>query len=615
MTSRFEVVKTLGAGASGVVVLATDQLLGRQVAIKILRSNELAHETAQKRFIREAKLLATIDHPSIVKILASDITANGYPYHVMEYLEGAPLSDRLKGAPLPFDQFCQIMIQVCAGLDCAHSAGVIHRDLKPSNIFVCKEHEGKSLVKIIDFGMSKAEDDSTEQGNITKTNAVMGSPTYMSPEQCKGKSASAASDIYSLACIMYECVTGAPPHQAETAYEVMYKHINEKTASLTLNSTHAIGQSLGQLIDSCLVKDPAQRPSDLKKISDEIAEISKTEMKNVELFRKKREHKTVLLLLAAILFAGGVLGVSLHYMQQEKNKNSAAANASLEQEIAADQERKLEQIRKRIEIQKERLVRTKNEAERDIYAFRLIDSFKDMYEQIRVKKELTGVPGLAYFRKHPNDQSYIALKKQALAILDEEYPFTERSNSTVKMRQQLFRNKADTLIELDKVDEALDYCDRALKSGSNATLEASEVLSSRAVCYVLLGEYGKALKDVDAVDRIFAGVLSGSKETDDRFRKTALKHGVLLSEDWRGKQLAIAGIALELNPPVSSEDKLSAANLCCSIISAWLERAVPDPHIAARLLDNAEAYSQDLPDDQRQKMQVKIEELREKTKF
>jgi serine/threonine-protein kinase len=612
LPSRFQVVKTLGSGANGVVLLATDQLLGREVAIKILRSEELSNETAQKRFMREARLLATIDHPNIVKILASDITENGYPYHVMEYLDGTPLSERLRGKPLPFDQFCEIMVHVCAGLQCAHNAGVIHRDLKPSNIFVCHEQDGKELVKIIDFGMSKAED-AGEQGNLTRTNAVLGSPTYMSPEQCKGKAVTAASDIYSLGCIMYECVTGAPPFQAETAYEVMYKHINASTQSLTLNSKHAIGQSLGKLIDSCLVKDPAQRPSDLKKISAELAEISKVEIRNQELFLKRKENKTLLLLLVAILAFGVIAGTPLYFYLQQKQKQTDAAIGTVEKDIADEQAHKLQQIRKRIEIQKSRLLRTtgKNEQdERDLYAFKLIDSYKAMYAQLRLQKNMIGTSGLKHYRKHPEDKNYLETKRQALAILDEEYPFTEMSNSKAKMQQQLLRNKANTLIELDKLDEALKCCDEAMRIGGEGSLEASEVLSTRALCHVLRGDYSKALDDVNSVYDLFSTIRS-EKQENAQVKKAAKRHGMMLSSDRRGVELSEAGLAIPLSPPpTTTADKVKAAKICCTIIRAWMERSTPDEKTSDELLEIAQANLKDVPANQQEDLPQEIAELK-----
>lgn len=605
LPSRFEVVKTLGSGASGLVLLANDKLLGREVTIKILRSAELAGEAEHKRFIREAKLLATIDHPNIVKILASDITTNGYPYHVMEYLNGEPLSDKLKGEPLPLDQFCEIMMQVCAGLECAHSAGIIHRDLKPSNIFICKEIDNKIPVKVIDFGMSKAEDASPE-ANVTRTNAVIGSPTYMSPEQCKGKNATIASDIYSLGCIMYECATGAAPFQAETAYEVMYKHINEEAKSLTLNSKHEAAQSLGKLIDSCLEKDPTQRPTDLKAINADLAQIAKIEIKSQDLFQKKREHTAIFVLVAflAVLLTLGAVNL---YMTHTK---SVAEADKLEKEMAAAQDHHLDQIRALIEIQKRRVENSENLEERGKNGFQLMESYKKLYDQIKRYKNWNSVEGLKYFRTHPDDKNYLATKAKALEVLDEAYLYCKKHSPSVKMREQLLRRKADTLIELDRLDEAMSYCDRALKEGGDIrTLEESEVLSTRSLIGVLKRDYDQALEDIDKVGTSFATIAAGKQE-DSRYRKQAARHGVLLSPDRRGEVLANTALAVKLAPPKTVEEKKKAAKICAEVIKAWAERAQPDPSACTRILQIAEDSLADVPSSQQGNVPKEIQQLR-----
>ena len=612
LPSRFAVVRTLGSGANGVVLLATDQLLGRQVTIKVLRSEEMANETAQKRFIREAKMLATIDHPNIVKILASDITENGYPYHVMEYLEGDTLSEHLNGTPLPFFQFCDTMLQVCAGLECAHGAGVIHRDLKPSNIFVCNEQDGKSLVKIIDFGMSKTEDAS--DGNVTRTNAVLGSPTYMSPEQCKGKSTSAASDIYSLGCIMYECVTGEVPFKAETSYEVMYKHINESPPSLSANSKSKIGQSIGELIDSCLQKDPASRPTGLATICEKLSLASKSEVSNLEMFQKKKENNKLILTIIGACLLVGITCAGLMFIQQKQHKESLSAAAVVDEEIAGDQNQKLELTRKRIEKQKSRLLAAKTGDDRDQFAVRLMESYKAMYEIMKSKKEWSKVAGLNFIRQNPGHKEYIAEKERALALLKEAFSYTHLSSSRVKMRQQIMKDKSDTLIELDKARDALNVCDEALNKEcgpfGRRTLEASEVLSSRAVCNVLLGNYDSALADIDEVGVIF-GKVSAGKQQDIRNRKAALQKGLMLSPDWRGKILAEAALGLKVNPPKSIKDKKTAVQICYSIVYAWAARAHPEQLTSEKIIEIGEEILAEIPKDQQGNLPEEIAQLKQ----
>ncbi len=318
LPDRFEIRGPLGQGGMGTVFLATEKMLNRDVAVKILTQHTVTDEESQARFWREAKALAQLDHPNIVKILSSGLTENRAPYHVMELLEGKPLSAELadRGTLSP-GRFYQVIKQVCAALDHAHAHGIIHRDLKPSNVMIDTAPDGSVRVKIIDFGIARITGNEGKGNTITLTNAVLGSPYYMSPEQCKGAELDSRSDIYSLGCMMYECITGAPPFKGDTPFETMYMHMNSVAPSLQDKARTPDEKHLAELIDACLKKDREERPQSSKKIMELLDELFSVAALDSSLFfaevKKKKKFPrnlsiaivslTILSLCAAMIMA------------------------------------------------------------------------------------------------------------------------------------------------------------------------------------------------------------------------------------------------------------------------------------------------------------------------
>ncbi|MBX9722715.1 MAG: serine/threonine protein kinase [Candidatus Obscuribacterales bacterium] len=257
--SRYKVKSMIGQGGMGKIFLAEDIQLMRDVAIKVMLFEGSTQSDLQQRFLREAKSLATLKHPNVVEILSSAITETGEPFHVMEFIEGHSLADELKKTQkLTIARLCEIFIQVLDGLSHIHEHNIIHRDLKPSNIMLCKDIDGNLQAKIIDFGIAKFE---TGEGSetLTGTNALPGSPNYMSPEQCKGGKIDKASDIYSIACIMHECLTGKPPFQGATPVETMYKQMSEAPPTIPIYHKSKATTKLVKTIEACLNKDPKLR--------------------------------------------------------------------------------------------------------------------------------------------------------------------------------------------------------------------------------------------------------------------------------------------------------------------------------------------------------------------
>lgn len=286
---RYELRELIGQGGMGKVFRAYDQVLFRDVAIKILNLNS-SGQGNRERFLREAKALALLNHPNIVRIFGSGVNAQGELFHVMEFLEGDSLSKVLKNGPMTAARFREVFADVISGLEHAHANRIAHRDLKPNNIICSKNDDGARVYKIIDFGVARLEMSADEVvRTLTSTDSILGSPNYISPEQCRGSRGDHLSDIYSLGCIMYECINGAPPFSADGSLEVMYKHMTLSPPVLGRTTRSARSGQLSALIVRCLQKEPASRPQSVSEIARELDEIfSPSSPEKIDLFTGKR---------------------------------------------------------------------------------------------------------------------------------------------------------------------------------------------------------------------------------------------------------------------------------------------------------------------------------------
>lgn len=207
---ELEVLEYLGEGATGTVYRARHKRLDRPVAVKVMHCSLAGSDEIVQRFQREKIFSGWLAHPGIVKTYYAGITGDGLPFLVMDYLGGVSLARLIETERLQGPRFFALFEQIIDALIYLHEYDVVHRDLKPSNIYITRDGDGQEQAVIIDFGLSRLEDTPEDQ-RITKTGAVMGTSYYMSPEQCKGLQVDYRSDIYSLGCIMFETLTGAPP--------------------------------------------------------------------------------------------------------------------------------------------------------------------------------------------------------------------------------------------------------------------------------------------------------------------------------------------------------------------------------------------------------------------
>lgn len=229
ITAKYRIETKIGAGGMGAVYRARRLLIGDDVAIKILHS-EQGDPRAAERFRREAQAAARLKHPNAVTIHDFGVTEGGLQYLVMELVEGESLGRIIKQqGPLTPSATADIIRQVCEALDEAHSHNIIHRDIKPDNIIV-KVHTNGLRVKVLDFGIAKLRDDAA--GNLTQTGSILGTPHYMSPEQCLGEELDSRSDIYSLGVVVYEMLTGVVPFRSPSSGAVIVQHVNQPPPSL-----------------------------------------------------------------------------------------------------------------------------------------------------------------------------------------------------------------------------------------------------------------------------------------------------------------------------------------------------------------------------------------------
>ena len=260
---KYRLDEVLGGGGMGTVYRATHLLIDRTVAIKVLSQRFLGDETAQQRFHREARAAGRMQHPNAVTVTDFGATADGYLYIVMEVLEGRTLRDLLaREGPLDPARAVSIMLQICAAVAAAHEAGLIHRDLKPANIFIAQRPNLPAIVKVLDFGVAKfmvEEQADDDYQTLTQVGAVIGTPRYMSPEQCAGGAKlSPASDVYSLGIILYEMLSGAPPFNAETPLAIALRHVSEPPRPLR-EVAPSVPEKLNQIVERALQKNPPDR--------------------------------------------------------------------------------------------------------------------------------------------------------------------------------------------------------------------------------------------------------------------------------------------------------------------------------------------------------------------
>ena len=332
LDDRYDVVRPLGSGGMGEVYLASDRVLGRDVALKVLRKQYAGDEEFAERFKREAMSAASLSHPNIVQVYDRGKTEEGSSYIAMEYVPGGTLKERiLREGPIEAADAAGIGAQVAEALGAAHDRGMVHRDIKPQNVLLT----ARGTAKVADFGIARAGSSAT----ISRTGSVMGTAGYMSPEQALGKPATPKSDLYSLGVVLYEALTGELPYTADNPIAVSMKHVNEPLRPpVELNPR--IPEGMNALVTKLLAKDPEDRYEDVDELADDLWRVNRglepvsagleamngpgtqrstrasptvtngmhRPMPGPVPYRRRRRLPWLLIALAAILFILGVLG-------------------------------------------------------------------------------------------------------------------------------------------------------------------------------------------------------------------------------------------------------------------------------------------------------------------
>ena len=256
LSNRYELGDTIGYGGMSEVHKGRDVRLSRDVAIKVLRADLARDPQFQERFRREAQNAAALNHTAIVAVYDTGETQTEFgplPYIVMEFVDGRTLRDIVKTeGPLPSKRAMEVMADVCAALDFSHRHGIVHRDVKPANVMITKT----GAVKVMDFGIARAVADG--QAQMTQTAAVIGTAQYLSPEQARGESVDARSDVYASGCVLFELLTGEPPFTGDSPVAVAYQHVREdpKPPS-SLNPR--VNPALDAIVLKAMAKNPANR--------------------------------------------------------------------------------------------------------------------------------------------------------------------------------------------------------------------------------------------------------------------------------------------------------------------------------------------------------------------
>lgn len=291
----YSFVRELGRGAMGVVYEVEHALLQKRFALKVLSPDRIPDKKTTARFRQEARALSELDQTSLLRIFEFGISDKGQPFIVTDLFEGQSLDAMLSDAdhqPLPTAITTEIALQSATALASAHAKGVVHRDIKPSNILVKQLPDEAVQLKVIDFGIAKCEESiNASSSGLTSTGELLGTPRYMSPEQCHGDKPDRRSDIYSLGCVLYEMLAGKPPFQSDRIVQVMVGHMTEPPPPIS--TTDPVRRSLEAVALKCLEKEPDKRYQSMDALIKDLESASRgTAIRAQRIKPKKKSSST-----------------------------------------------------------------------------------------------------------------------------------------------------------------------------------------------------------------------------------------------------------------------------------------------------------------------------------
>lgn len=329
IADRYRVEFLIGQGAMGAVYSVEQVFLKKRFALKTLNPI-IASDIAIRRFQKEAQAASRLEHANLVRAVDFGLIDDLLPFLVMDYVQGPTLAQHLqKVGTLGIEEATKIFVPICFALQYAHREGVVHRDLKPGNIVLVQtgDDEKTFVPSIVDFGIAKLDvGDETEGQALTRTGEVFGTPLYMSPEQCSGKKIDNRSDIYSLGCVLFEALTGAPPFRGESALETMMLHVNDTAPSLAEGSFgREFSGALERIVSKMLAKEPRFRYQGCAEIAADLMKLSESDNDQttggVGVSGQKKASSTKIWILAALVLAIVAAGLIAYFHWQNKGGN------------------------------------------------------------------------------------------------------------------------------------------------------------------------------------------------------------------------------------------------------------------------------------------------------
>jgi Protein kinase domain/HEAT repeats len=319
----YELKEKIGEGAMGTVYRAESPSSPGSVAVKLLKTSLLGDKAALHRFEKEAHAISQMTHPNIVQIYGVSSQKDD-PYIVMEYVEGESLADILQpGRTVSSPRVIEWTLQICSAMKHAHDKGIVHRDLKPSNILLAKTSQGEEI-KLVDFGIAKLASGNGKLTELTQKGEVLGSPNYMSPEQCAGKPVDARSDIYALGCIIYEALSGRTLFVADNSIQILVQHISSPVSKQLKNlQLSGVSPSLVSVLSKMLEKEPGKRYQDAESVSREFERLKAGRRSEVAQLQLQKTALLVVALTSTFLIGVAALDAFKHAT------SSAAGNAQL----------------------------------------------------------------------------------------------------------------------------------------------------------------------------------------------------------------------------------------------------------------------------------------------
>jgi serine/threonine-protein kinase len=344
---KYKIERLIGKGAMGAVFAARHELLQKQVAIKLMTEEHASTPQAVTRFFNEARAAAGIEGEHVARVLDVGQLEDGAPFMAIELLEGADLSQVLeKRGPLPVLEVVDWILQALEALAEAHSLGIVHRDLKPANLFLARRRDGTSLVKVLDFGISKQPPATPAVPSITATRALLGSPMYMAPEQLRSaRAVDARADIWAIGVVLYELIAGRLPFQAENVAE-LFVAVLEHTP-LPLQTLRAdVPDGLQEVVMRCLSKETAERYENVADLAEALQRFAeggthasvqriryvwqtapqwtRSEMTSLHLPPRQRS-RIVAVAVAGVLVGAGIAG-TMHLLASKRATASGATS-------------------------------------------------------------------------------------------------------------------------------------------------------------------------------------------------------------------------------------------------------------------------------------------------